>query len=77
MSLLDLEVILVNDGSADETKRVALELVTLFKNLNIKFIDLPRNLGLLYARFAGFQNSTKQYIMFLDADDELIEYRLI
>jgi glycosyltransferase involved in cell wall biosynthesis len=60
----NLEVIVVNDGSADNTHDVCLR----FKS--IIYIS-QENKGLSSARNVGFSRSSGEYIIFLDADDWL------
>lgn len=60
-----LEIILVNDGSTDNS----LNLIKRYKNnCKVKIIDQP-NKGAAAARNTGYKNSTGTYIKFLDADD--------
>lgn len=61
-----IEVILVNDGSTDNS----LEICTKYANKydNVKVID-KKNGGLSDARNYGFKASHGKYIMFLDSDD--------
>lgn len=66
----DIELILVNDGSTDNTK----ELLKEYKKENdlIKVIN-KKNEGVSKARNAGLKEATGKYILFLDADDFLDE----
>lgn len=59
------EVIVVDDGSTDETPSVARAL-----GQRITYLRLPDNLGLAAARNAGIERSTADYVALLDADDE-------
>lgn len=59
------EIIVVNDGSTDETKRV----ITESKNTcQILDINLPENKGKGYAMATGVENSNSEIIVFIDAD---------
>ncbi|MDO6760189.1 glycosyltransferase family A protein [Tamlana sp. 2_MG-2023] len=58
------EVIVVNDGSTDES----LNVVQGFKNEKIK-IYTNKNRGLSYSRNYGIKKAKANYIAFLDADD--------
>ncbi len=58
------EVILVNDGSTDETVAIAKNLLP-----NLKIIDFPQNQGKGAAVKAGILASTKPYILITDADN--------
>lgn len=58
------EIIVVNDGSPDNTSEVARE-------LGVILVE-KQNGGLSSARNAGIKIATGQYIMCLDADDKLV-----
>ena len=62
----DIEVILVNDGSTDDSLRVCKQLKVQYPQLII--VDKP-NGGLSSARNAGISASSGEYIAFLDSDD--------
>ena len=56
------EVIVIDDGSIDETKKVALE----FKK--VKLIVHERNLGKSASLYDGIKESSGNYLFFIDAD---------
>ena len=62
------KILIVNDGSTDQVENI-LEKYSL-KNKNIKVINQD-NRGVSNARNTGIKNSNADYIVFLDADDEL------
>ncbi len=62
------EFILVNDGSPDDSLRVALQLQQL--DHNIKIIDLSRNFGHQRAIMTGLQHTTGDYVFLIDCDLE-------
>jgi glycosyltransferase involved in cell wall biosynthesis len=63
-----VEIILVNDGSIDNSPAIAKEFERKFTN--IKFIDAAHH-SLGHARNIGIAKATGKYITFLDSDDEL------
>ncbi len=66
-SYKNLEFIIVNDGSPKNCKEIADEYKE--KDNRIKYVEHEKNKGLFQARITGFENSTGDYIAFLDADD--------
>lgn len=60
----DLEVIVVNDGSSDETE----QWVSQIKDPRVRLIN-QENQGLAGARNTGIVHAKGEYITFLDADD--------
>ena len=71
----NLEIILVNDASTDDTQNIA-ETFLNENTRNFKIITLEKNLGVSSARNQGLENSNGDYIYFCDADD-LAEKNLI
>lgn len=64
----DFEVVMVDDGSPDNSFEVAKRLT--LENKNVKVIH-QENKGLGGARNTGILNATGDYLLFLDADDRL------
>src|SRR5947209_13766093 len=63
------EVVLVNDGSSDNSERVCAELVQRLPRY-ITFVHLSRNFGEHSAVLAGFAQSRGKYIAVLDDDGQ-------
>ena len=62
-----IEIILINDGSTDNSMEIIENLAT--NNKNIKYFNLENNYGLSYARNIGIESSEGDYIGFVDSDD--------
>ena len=60
----DFEVIIINDGSTDESEKIVLG----FDDPRIRYFS-QINQGVALARNHGFEKATARYIAFLDADD--------
>lgn len=67
----DYEVIIVNDGSADDTCKVVEEYST--RDKRIRTVEHDDNRSLLAARISGMQEATGEYIFFVDSDDYIDE----
>ena len=57
----DYEVLVVNDGSEDNTSDIV-------RSYDIRVLDMPENKGKSYAMWAGVQDTKGRVILFLDAD---------
>lgn len=66
MSGEKFELLLVNDGSKDNTLSVMKSFAV--KDERIKYISFSRNFGKEAAIFAGLKNSTGDYVALMDAD---------
>lgn len=64
----DYEVILVNDGSTDDSAAVCEQLAS--QDMRVRVIN-KENGGVSSARNAGISSARGEYIMFLDADDAI------
>lgn len=64
-----VEVIVVDDGSADETAAVA-------ERLGARVIRHPRNRGLAAARNTGVEAASCDWVALLDSDDEWLPHHL-
>lgn len=66
-----VEVIVVNDGSSDDTSAIA-EGYRSVQHHDIRVVN-QENRGLSCARNAGFSQARGEWVMFLDADDWLLK----
>lgn len=64
----NLEIVLVDDGSKDNSNPLMREYIRNNPDLNIKLIS-KSNGGVSSARNVGIENCTGEYIAFLDSDD--------
>lgn len=68
---LDIEVVVINDGSTDNSEKVITTYIKEEKNnMNIKYYS-KKNEGIAKTRNFGIEKATSEYIMFLDSDDYL------
>ncbi|MBR4462217.1 MAG: glycosyltransferase family 2 protein [Erysipelotrichaceae bacterium] len=63
---IDHEIILIDDGSRDETLKVMRELAK--KDKKIRYLSFSRNFGKEAAMYAGFVNAKGDYALTMDAD---------
>lgn len=68
----ELELIIVNDGSKDNSKEIVEQIIRENPSgaSRIKYIE-QENQGIACARNAGMENASGQYIMFVDQDDTM------
>jgi glycosyltransferase involved in cell wall biosynthesis len=64
----DYEIIVVNDGSIDETREIVERLS--LSNSSIVLVNHPINLGYGSALRSGFDRSSLDYIFFMDSDGQ-------
>jgi glycosyltransferase involved in cell wall biosynthesis len=68
---IGLEVVIVNDGSTDDTAAVVAHYIAQNKLQNYRLINLQPNQGRFQARLAGIKAAANDTIMFVDSKIEL------
>lgn len=68
----DLELIVVDDGSSDETAQVVKE----YTDNRLRYLRLEDNRGPAFARNRGVEAAQGEYIAFQDSDDEWLQHKL-
>ena len=69
----NLEIILVNDCTPDESMTIIKQFVNENPDLTVKVYEHEKNSGLSVVRNTGINASVGEYIYFLDSDDEITE----
>lgn len=67
-TLKEIEIILIDDGSTDDSGKICDENAKIDNRIIVKHI---KNQGLCNARNVGMRLATSSYIMFMDNDDEI------
>lgn len=68
----DLELLVVDDGSTDETPTV----VEGFEDDRLEYVRFEEQAGANAARNEGLRRSTGEFVSFLDSDDEFLPHHL-
>lgn len=66
-SYKNIEIIVVNNGSSDNTKEIVAEIIE--NDPRVKYIHLDQNVGIFAGRIEGMKVATGEYIGFSDSDD--------
>jgi hypothetical protein len=67
---------IVDDGSTDATSKTVRAYLSAHKIANIHLESLPTNVGVAEARNVGISQSNAEWIVFFDADDEMVPTHL-
>ena len=69
----DVEFVFVNDCSLDDSIVILKQTLSKYQNLQnqVKILEHKKNKGLASARLTGLENSTGNYVWFVDSDDWL------
>lgn len=70
----DIEIIVVNDGSTDDSERIIHELMSCDERIH--YYALPTNQGQSIARNEALKHAKGEYIYFMDSDDTLQPHAL-
>lgn len=68
----DLEVLVCDDGSTDNTRKVVREYAKAHKDLKIRLLWNSENKGLGYTKNKLYDNAKGEYVYELDSDDYLL-----
>lgn len=74
-SYADLEIILVNDASTDDSLKICESYCS--RDSRIRVINNTQNEGVEKARYRGLSLAKGKYVMFLDSDDWLCDRNII
>lgn len=70
---VNYEIIIIDDGSIDNTESICIDFMNVHKNKNIRFFSSQKNFGVSYARNMGIEKALGRKIIFLDSDDQLLD----
>lgn len=65
----NIELIIINDGSVDNSNKIITGLIKKNLDKNIRYINHRENKGIVYTRNEGMEVASGDYLCYLDADD--------
>lgn len=71
----EIEILIINDGSQDNSKKIVEKFINEHNNWNIQLINKP-NGGVSSARNEGLKLAKGKFIALLDSDDEWLKYKI-
>lgn len=75
IDLATVEVVVVNDGSKDDTAQVVEAIIERHPKINIRLIS-QKNQGVSVARNKGLHEANGEYVWFVDGDDMLTPFAI-
>lgn len=69
------EILVINDGSTDDSLRTVKQVASEYPSVDLRVIDIP-NSGVSFARNLGIRNSKGKYVALLDSDDVWLPKKL-
>lgn len=72
-SFRDFELLIFDDGSTDKSA----EIIASYRDRRVRYLAHPINLGLSEARNRAIENSSGEYLAWLDSDDVSLPQRLL
>lgn len=67
ITIEDFEIVIIDDGSSDDTRKVAERLAA--ENPAIHVISNPRTMGLGYGYTRGYEEATKEFFVYIPGDN--------
>lgn len=65
------EMIVVNDGSTDNTLAILIKMPRLYKGLKLKILNNIENKGHAYSVIKGLKEAKGDYVLYMDADNQI------
>jgi len=72
----NLELIIIDDGSADNSEEIINNFIESYKGEKKIYYYRQENQGASIARNYGFSKSKGDFIVFFDSDDEMLPFRI-